>query len=148
MTSSRPYLLRAIFEWIVDNGHTPHILVDARQSGVQVPNEYVQDGHIVLNISPSATQGLSMGNERLGFSARFGGRPRQIEMPVGAILAIYARENGMGMEFGSHGPGIPTQAPQADGGEELFAEELDFALDDGDDPEPPPRGRPSLRVVK
>lgn len=99
MTSSRPYFLRGIFEWIVDNHLTPHVLIDARADGVIVPQEYVEDGKIVLNISPDAVHSMVINNQFLEFKARFSGVSRHISVPVAAILAIYARENGKGMVF-------------------------------------------------
>jgi len=99
MTSSRPYLLRALNEWILDNGLTPHIVVDASQDQVVVPTEYVESGKIVLNISPSAVNGFSVSNEFLAFSARFSGKSMEIFVPVSAVLALYAKENGQGMVF-------------------------------------------------
>ncbi len=137
MTSSRPYLVRALFDWIVDNGLTPHLLVDAIHPGTEVPTQYVEDGKIVLNISPSATEALDLGNEAVMFNARFSGQPMTLTVPVNAILAIYARENGQGMLFGE---GDDT-AGSGDG-----------AGDGGDDepPQPPSGGGgpPSLKVVK
>lgn len=99
MTSSRPYLLRALYEWIVDNDHIPYIVVDARMPGVVVPPEHVKDGQITLNIAPHAVQGLSLGNAEVRFSARFGGRAFTVRAPVQAVLAIYDRETGQGMGF-------------------------------------------------
>ena len=99
MTSSRPYLIRAIYQWIVDNGATPHVLVDASVEGVFVPLEYVENNKIILNIGPMAAHGLTLGNEVIEFSARFAGNSRQVTVPVEAVLAIYARENGQGMVF-------------------------------------------------
>ena len=99
MNSSRPYLLRAIYEWINDNGLTPHVLVDAAVSGTRVPLTFVQDGRIVLNISSSAAHDMVLGNELVTFVARFSGKATEIRIPVNAILAIYARENGKGMVF-------------------------------------------------
>lgn len=99
MTSKRPYLLRAINEWILDNGNTPHLLVDANAEGVEVPLQYVQDGKIVLNISPNAVRELEIGNELVLFNARFGGRVFYLRIPVGSVLAVYAKENGMGIIF-------------------------------------------------
>ncbi len=99
MTSSRPYLLRALYEWIVDNDHIPYIVVDARQPGVVVPPEHVKDGQITLNIAPHAVQGLSLGNAEVRFSARFSGRAFTVSAPVQAVLAIYDRETGQGMGF-------------------------------------------------
>lgn len=97
MTSSRPYLLRAIYEWIVDNGHTPHIVVAAEMESVQVPRQFVDNGVIVLNLAPSAVRELELGNERVSFSARFAGSAQYVSVPMAAIQAIYARENGQGM---------------------------------------------------
>src|SRR5574337_415365 len=99
MTSTRPYLIRAFYDWIVDNHLTPYILVDAEMEGVQVPQEFVKDGHIVLNISPMACQGLHIQNDRILFSARFSGVALQVCVPPKAVQAIYARENGRGMIF-------------------------------------------------
>ena len=99
MKSNRPYLLRGLHEWILDNDLSPHILVDANAAGVQVPTQYVKDGKIVLNISPESIKGLNIGNDEIGFSARFGGNPYDISVPVIAVLAIYAKENGKGMIF-------------------------------------------------
>ena len=91
--------MRALHEWILDNGMTPYVVVDTELPGVQVPGEYAQDGRIVLNISPSAVRNLLLNNEALSFHARFGGRPRQIHVPAPAVLAIYAKETGNGMVF-------------------------------------------------
>jgi stringent starvation protein B len=121
----RPYLLRAMHQWISDNGQTPHIVVDATVDGVQVPQEHVKEGKIVLNLSYDATRQLEIGNESVEFGARFGGSPRQISVPVAAILGIYARESGQGMIFGSED--TPDPDPQT-------------PTDEG--------GRPHLRVVK
>jgi stringent starvation protein B len=110
MTSSRPYLIRAIYEWIVDNGMTPHVLVDATGEGVQVPRQHVDAGKIVLNIAPRAVQGLTLGNEHVSFRARFDGVPMQVNVPVRQLLAIYTRENGQGMMFGDE-EGHPPEGP-------------------------------------
>ncbi|MDG2135675.1 MAG: ClpXP protease specificity-enhancing factor [Luminiphilus sp.] len=123
MNSSRPYIIRAIYEWIVDNDCTPHLLVDVSIDGVDVPQAYVSDGQIVLNISPSAVVGLEMTNESVFFNGRFGGVATDILVPIGGILGIYARENGQGMVFDSAGPEDPPEPPAG-------------------------RGRPSLKVVK
>ena len=106
MTPSRPYLLRALNEWILDNNMTPYLVVDAGIQGVQVPQDFVTDGQIVLNICPTAVVGLTVDNEAVEFSARFGGVPMQVYVPFAAIMAIYAKENGQGMVFGSE-PGSP-----------------------------------------
>ena len=97
-TSTRPYLIRALYEWCTDNGLTPYVAVMVDDS-VQVPREYVKDGEIVLNISFDATSSLQLGNDFIEFKARFGGKPREILVPIGRVTAIYARENGQGMAF-------------------------------------------------
>ena len=97
-TSTRPYLIRALYEWCADNGYTPFIAVSVDAS-VSVPQEYVRDGEIVLNVSMDATSGLLIGNDAIEFKGRFGGVARDIYVPVGRVLAIYARENGQGMAF-------------------------------------------------
>lgn len=133
MTSSRPYLLRALYEWILDNECTPYIVVNAYLDGVMVPQEYVKEGQIILNISPTAVQQLQMNNEGIEFHGRFAGVPTPVHVPVAAVMGIYARENGQGMVFDAEKPSPePPPAPDADGG-------------DGKQ-----RGgnRPSLRVVK
>lgn len=99
MTSNKPYLLRALYEWITDNGLTPHVLVDAGFDGVDVPDQAIQEGKIVLNIATGATENLQLENETIFFKARFSGKPHQISVPMGAVIAIYARENGQGMMF-------------------------------------------------
>lgn len=97
-TSTRPYLIRALYEWCTDNGFTPYVAVRVDES-VQVPREYVKDGEIVLNVSYDATSALQLGNDFIEFKARFGGKPRDIMVPVSHVIAIYARENGQGMAF-------------------------------------------------
>lgn len=99
MTPSRPYLIRAIYQWIADNGATPHLLVDASTDDVRVPREFVENNKIILNIGPMAVHGLTLGNELVEFSARFSGKSRKVSVPMQAVLAIYARENGQGMVF-------------------------------------------------
>jgi len=99
MTTSRPYLLRAIHEWILDNDMTPHLLVDIESEGVDVPRQHGQNGKIVLNVSPQAVEGLMMGNDAISFRARFGGIATEVYVPMEAILAIYSKENGRGMVF-------------------------------------------------
>ena len=113
LSSRRPYLLRAMHEWMLDNGQTPHIVVDARAERVEVPAEHVRDGRIILNISHAATKGLILGNEIVAFEARFSGRPFPIQLPVAAVLGIYARETGQGMIFAEDGS---DPVPPADGG--------------------------------
>lgn len=129
-SSSRPYLLRALYEWLLDNRLTPYVIVAADMDGVVVPRTHVQDGQLVLNISPDATRDLLVDNEQLTFSARFGGVPMQLYIPVDAVMAIYARENGVGMVFGQEPriqdvktPGavsseVAQQAPSGDASEE------------------------------
>jgi stringent starvation protein B len=104
-------------EWMVDNGFTPHIVVEARHEGVHVPSAHVEDGKIVLNVSPAATRGLSLGNETLRFEARFGGVSQQLSIPVAAVLGIYARETGQGMLFGDgETPSPPSGATPSGAG--------------------------------
>ncbi|MBD8481002.1 ClpXP protease specificity-enhancing factor [Pseudomonas coleopterorum] len=143
MNSSRPYLIRALYEWIVDNDCTPHMLVNAEYPSVRVPQGFASDGQIVLNVSPSAVRNLHMDNEAVSFDGRFGGVSHTLSVPTGAILGIYARENGQGMVF-------DLESPELD---EEDAEFEDIVESDDDAPppgSPPPRpsGRPSLKVVK
>lgn len=98
-------------EWMVDNGLTPHIVIDLAKSGVSVPDPPPADGKIVLNVSPAATRALSLGNDRIEFETRFAGVPRQMTIPVGSVLGIYARENGLGMLFADDGGGPPSPVP-------------------------------------
>ena len=106
MTPSRSYLLRALHEWILDNQSTPHMVVDATLNDVMVPERFISDGQIVLNISPSAVEGLSLGDAAVEFNSRFGGIPMHVYVPILAVMAVYAKETGEGMGFGSE-PGIP-----------------------------------------
>ncbi len=99
MISQRPYFIRALYDWIVDNAWTPYVQVDADWPGVQVPRQFVEDGMIVLNIGPDATHHLSLENERISFRARFQGQEHRVSFPPEAVLSIFARENGMGMPF-------------------------------------------------
>jgi stringent starvation protein B len=99
MTSSRPYLLRAIYDWIVDNGFTPYLLVNASVENVIVPTEYVSNGKIILNVAPAAVNDLNIGNDEVHFNARFSGNPMYVSVPMTAAMAIYAKENGRGMVF-------------------------------------------------
>ncbi|WP_440996881.1 ClpXP protease specificity-enhancing factor [Arhodomonas sp. SL1] len=117
MTPKRPYLIRALYEWITDNGFTPYLLVDTSVTGVEAPLEYADNGKLVLNVAPSAVRGLELGNDWVGFNARFGGAPRDVFLPVGAVVAIYARENGQGMLFGEEDDGGGDQGPPPDGPE-------------------------------
>ena len=134
MNSSRPYLIRALYEWIVDNDCTPHLLVNAEYTGVQVPAGFASDGQIVLNVSPSAVRQLHMDNEAVSFEGRFGGVAHSLYVPAVAVLAIYARENGQGMVFDLEAPAADNEEPDDQG--------------PPDDEPPRPSGRPSLKVVK
>ncbi|MDF2866761.1 MAG: sspB [Gammaproteobacteria bacterium] len=134
MTSTRPYLLRAFYEWMCDNEFTPYIVLNADMPEVEVPRQFVENGQIILNISPEAVDELELGNDNVSFQARFSGVPRTIAAPVKAVLAIYAHENGQGVVFS----------------EEEVEEE-------GDDETPPPaptktsgkgKGKANLRIVK
>jgi stringent starvation protein B len=114
MTSNRPYLVRALFDWIVDNNCTPYIILSAGLPGVDVPPEYVEDGKIVLNISPTAVRDLNIANDSVSFDGRFGGRSHRITAPIGGLLAIYAKETGQGMAFEeeSDDDGSPNGSPE------------------------------------
>jgi stringent starvation protein B len=125
MTPSRPYLLRAIHEWIADNNLTPHLLADASFEGAVVPSQFVEDGKIVFNIGVRAVQSLQLRNDAVEFEARFGGTPMHVYLPILAVLAIYAKENGKGM---------------------IFTEEEGTTPPEGSGPEK--SKKPSLRVVK
>ncbi|MBW0236890.1 MULTISPECIES: ClpXP protease specificity-enhancing factor [Pseudomonas] len=137
MNSSRPYLVRALYEWIVDNDCTPHMLVNSDYPKVQVPQGFASDGQIVLNVSPAAVRQLHMDNDAVSFEGRFGGVPHTLYVPMSAILGVYARENGQGMVFDL---------------EESLEDDDEVEPDDDGPPsgtEPPrPTGRPSLKVVK
>lgn len=111
MTSLRPYLIRALYDWILDNGLTPYLLVNAECEGIQVPDRYIKDGRIVLNLCPEAIQDLLLGNDNILFSARFDGVSMQVEIPMQAVLAIYAQENGKGMIFDDQEDEMPPQGP-------------------------------------
>jgi stringent starvation protein B len=113
MSSNRPYLLRAMYEWIADNGMTPYILVDAAAPDVNVPRSAIKDGRIVLNIAARAVAQLELGKDRVSFMARFSGVSQVVEVPMGAVLAIYAQENGQGMMFPAENQTTPPP-PAAD----------------------------------
>ena len=166
-TSTRPYLIRALYEWCTDNGFTPYVAVRVDGS-VQVPREYVKDGEIVLNISYDATSSLQLGNDFIEFKARFGGKPREILVPVGRVIAIYARENGQGMAFpapvdvdaavldgGLVPAAVPPPVPVEDAEDrvvQLVPSDGMPAEEGGDDPRPPRTSgsgaRPSLKRIK
>jgi stringent starvation protein B len=127
MSSSRPYIMRALYEWILENECTPYVLVNAGAANVDVPRQYVKDGQIVLNISPMSVVDLEINNDAMRFNGRFGGVPTDVYVPTSAVLGIYARENGQGMVFDDEAlPDPPTE------------------------PSPPPATdkKPSLKVVK
>lgn len=139
MTSTRPYLLRAIYEWIVDNGHTPHLLVEVADERVRVPTQYIENGAIVLNVSPGAVRDLELGNEVIAFSARFAGTPHDISVPVDAVQAIYARENGQGIFLGESAEEAGDAEPGSTDGNDAGP------LEGGPSPR---KGAPHLKVVK
>ncbi|HSH57959.1 MAG TPA: ClpXP protease specificity-enhancing factor [Halomonas sp.] len=154
--SSRPYLARALFEWLLDHDLTPHIVVDAEHPQVEVPRQFVQNGQIVLNLSPHAIRELSMENDAISFEARFGGQPMRVMVPSDALVAIYGRENGVGMVFG-HEPVMPQPAEATDEEMPALAEverdvdtsqEMEGSGERGEDSRRPPKGKPSLRVIK
>jgi len=148
MSSQRPYLLRALYEWIVDNGMTPHVLVDARQPGVRVPAHVVQDGQVVLNIAARAVAQLQMDNDALRFSARFGGVPYSVVVPMAAVMAIYARETGQGMAFPPEiGGGMFSEAGEDAAPEATLDDDTDPTPPDAG-PEPSPRRGGHLRIIK
>ena len=137
MTSNRPYLLRAMYEWIADNGMTPYILVDANAPGVKVPRSAIKDGRVVLNVAARAVAQLELGADRVRFMARFSGVSQAVEAPIAAVLAIYAQENGQGMMFPAENPSAePASAP------------TDVAATTPAPDEPAPKKGPHLRVVK
>lgn len=128
MTPLKPYLIRAIYDWILDNNLTPHLLVNAEDPNALLPQQFVQDGRIILNIRPAAVEALSLGNEAIEFNTRFSGKSTYINAPISAIMAIYAKENGKGMVF-------------------------EIEESQNDEPPPPPpekpkKTKPALRVVK
>lgn len=115
-TSRRPYLVRAMHEWMTDNGQTPTLVVDAAAAGVAALAAYVKDGRLILNVSWQATQGLKLGNDAIEFSARFGGASRHVRIPEQAVLGIYARETGQGMLFQEQEDGDAPPPAEPDGG--------------------------------
>jgi stringent starvation protein B len=155
--ATKPYLLRALYEWCVDNGYTPHVAVRV-DSRTQVPAEYVKNGEITLNISPNAVHKLQMGNELIEFSARFGGVARQLSVPVANVYALYARETGHGMTFDVDGakPSVqskaesePREAPRSTA---LTRPTTALPATTSTSPEPPKKpsggGKPTLRRIK
>jgi stringent starvation protein B len=143
--SRRPYLLRAMLDWIVDCGWTPHLIVDAAGDIVQVPRQFVKEGRIVLNISASATQNFAIGAEAVEFNARFSGVSHRIWVPCDAVLGIYARETGQGMVFTEDSPSPPpedTNTPAVTGADKVEPASKGCAAGKA------PRKRPSLKIVK
>jgi len=138
MSSNRPYLLRAIYDWIADNGLTPYLLIDATKEGVRVPPQVIKNGQVVLNLAMRAVANLDLGNDWISFQARFSGASHAIHVPLAAVLALYAQENGQGMMFpaedaGGDPPGAPSPEPDGSAGEA---------------PAKPKLGPPHLRIVK
>ena len=125
MTPLKPYLIRSIYEWIIDNDLTPYLLVDAEKSHAILPSQLIEDGKILLNVRPEAIQGLTLGNQEIDFNARFSGKPMHIVVPIVAVMAIYAKENGKGMIF----------------------DQEDDEVDETPPPESKPPTRPTLRIV-
>ena len=133
MNSLKPYLLRAVYDWCVDNDLTPYLLANANADDVVVPRQSVQEGRIILNLNPQAVHNLALGDNKVEFNARFGGKPMPVRIPIKAVLAIYARENGQGMVFDENEEGDPLP-PQPTSTEPTESK--------------PARSRPVLKVVK
>lgn len=133
MISNRPYLVRALYEWIVDNNLTPHMLVDTADESVEVPRDFVENGRIILNVSPEATHSLVLGNDAITFNARFSGTAMDVYVPVASVQAIYAKENGQGMIFGEQDETPPDPEPK----------KIKEKADDTS-----PIKRPNLKIVK
>ncbi|MDD5035866.1 MAG: ClpXP protease specificity-enhancing factor [Methylococcaceae bacterium] len=131
MSSLKPYLMRTVYEWAVDGNLTPYLLVNSEAKNLVAPLQYAQDGRLVLNLRPQAVQGLVLGDSQIDFNARFGGVPMQVMIPIPAVLAIYAKENGQGMVFDSNEEDEPPPPPAGDVGEIK-----------------PSRPRPLLKIVK
>lgn len=163
MSPQRPYLLRALFDWLLDNGCTPHVVVDATQPFVEVPQEHVQDGQIVLNVHPDAVTRFTMDLEHISFEARFSGAARRIWLPMVAIVAIYGRENGAGTIFEPEDGLSEGTPPAAPGAPEKISDQDKQSIEVVPSPEEPEsrpvdeeeggtaakrKGRPSLKVVK
>ena len=134
LSPTRPYMARAIYEWIVDNNLTPYLLVDATRPNTLVPEQFIQDGQIVLNIVPHAVHALNIGNEAISFSARFGGVSRDLYVPIEAVLGIYARENGQGLFFD----------PNEYANTQMVEDEVKLT---NEEENPQPKKKPSLRIL-
>lgn len=134
MSPNRPYIIRALYEWITDNRLTPHVLIDSNVEGVEVPERAIQQGKVILNIDPGAVENLDLGNDWLNFNTRFAGVRESVRLPVEAVIAVYARENGQGMMFAQD--------------EELEADsKISIESDMNDNGETPPR-KPHLTLIK
>ncbi|MBM3203438.1 ClpXP protease specificity-enhancing factor [Candidatus Woesearchaeota archaeon] len=133
MTPMKPYLIRAVYDWIENNHCTPYLLVNAEQEGVYVPVQFIEAGRIVLNIGGRAVQGLNLGDTHISFSARFAGKPMNVEFPIRAVLALYAHENGRGMVFDADQENDDEPPPRAE---------------PPVPPRPPVRRKPVLKIVK
>lgn len=152
LSSTKPYLVRALYEWILDNQLTPHLLVDAQYPSTQVPGEFIQDGQIVLNLAPTAVRNLSIGNDSIQFGARFGGVARELYIPTEAVIGIFARENHQGMIFPQ--PLYPGETPSIPESTRGIGEGLGHRTpgegarpDQGGD-QRRPKGGPQLKLVK
>lgn len=139
MTSSRPHIVRALYEWILENECTPYVSVNAFDEGVEVPQEHVKDGQIILNISPTAVQSLSIHDCAIEFQGRFGGLPKKVFVPIHAVMGIYAKENGQGMMFDSENDG--SEPPDPERSDDSSTSPNDGLLGPGNK-------KPSLRLVK
>lgn len=166
MTPRRPYMLRAFYDWLLNNDLTPHLVVDATLPGVRVPMEFVQDGQIILNVAPRAVGNLELGDDEVRFNARFSGKPHTVIVPLYAVQAIYARENGAGTMFEpekgyiselevAEQNELSSSSEEGESGVALTiaSESSVEASDSGEPDEPsesprPPKGKPSLRVIK
>jgi stringent starvation protein B len=137
MTSNKPYLIRALNEWIIDNHMTPFLLVDANVEGVEVPQQHIKDGKIILNIAPGAVQEIAIEDEWVYFSARFSGQAFMVNVPVNAVLAIYAKENGRGMMFAEDESSLADKAA---------VEQTELSKKEPS--EKTPGNKPALRIVK
>ncbi len=142
--SSRPYLIRALYDWIVDGGEDPYVVVDCFYPGVEVPESHVKDGQIVLNLAPRALNAWNTSDFGLMFQTRFSGVPTDLVLPYGAITAIYGKESGLGMAFGREPGGVP-ELPNTDVSAPTFEPAQDEVPAES---EPPKRERPALRIVK
>ncbi len=146
MRSNRPYLLRAFYDWIVDNDCTPYIVVNAHYPGVEVPQDFVTDGQIVLNIAPRAVSSFEMNNDHLQLSTRFSGMPIDIYLPVGAVMGIYTQENGQGMVFEPEDP--EDEPPEPPKGPQAISADRQKKSKKSSTKPSKGKAKPSLRVVK